>query len=173
LKNINLIIQIFTIFFLINVNNTHAKIGVINLRLLMEQAPQSIIAKQIIENDFKVRKQRLVTLQKKIDSRTSKLINEKNTIPEDKKEKSSLTLENMKTGMNALEKEYQTDYIIRQKEAAENFFQIVKEEIKNLAKEKKYIIVIQSESVFWAHNNLDITEQVLSLLNQNSYLPCC
>ena len=100
MKNINLTIQIFIIFFLINANNIHAKIGVINLRLLMEQAPQSIIAKQIIENDFKVRKQRLVTLQKKIDSRTSKLINEKNTIPKDKKEKSSLTLENMKTGMN-------------------------------------------------------------------------
>lgn len=68
--------------------------------------------------------------------------------------------------MNALEKEYQTDYLIRQKESANDFFRIVRNEIKKIAKEEKYLIIIQNESVFWANNSLDITENILEILNE-------
>jgi outer membrane protein len=166
LKIIHFFFKFLIILFFISIKNTPAAIGIINLRLLMEQAPQSIIAQQIIENDFKVRKQRLISLQKKIDARTSKFINEKELISKEKQNKSSIALQNMKDGMNALEREYQTDYLIRQKESADQFFKLVREKVKHLSKEKKYLIVIQNESVFWANNKLDITENILSLLNK-------
>lgn len=161
---LNFLILIFTC----NIQIAQSNIGIINLRVLMEKAPQSIIAQQIIENDFKVRKQRLISLQKKIDARTKKFINEKDSISQEKRNKANIALQNMKDGMSALEKEYQTDYLIRQKEEADKFFKLVKEKIKLLAKEKKYLLIIQNESIFWANKNLDITEHILTLLNKEN-----
>merc|ERR1712003_525076 len=104
----------------------------------MDQAPQAIIMQKVIENDFKVRKQRLTSLQKKIDEKKLKFMNEKKPISQEKRNK----LKNMEDGMHALERECQTDYMIRQQEATNKFFKLVREQIKNIAKEKKYLIVI-------------------------------
>jgi outer membrane protein len=133
---------------------------------LIEQAPQAIIATQVIENEFKLRKQRLISLQKKIDQKTSKFMKEKDILSKEKQQKSSMALQNMRDGMNALETEFQTDYLIRQKEEMDKFFNIVKQQVKDISNDKKYLIIIHKESVFWANNNLDITDKVLSMLNK-------
>ena len=165
--------RIYGIFFSIlvlsilgNLKSAQASIGIINIRLLMEQAPQAIVIKQVVENDFKSRQQRLRSLQKKIDEKTAKFLKEKEFMSKEKKNKSNLALQNMKEGMNALEREFQTDYVIRQREATDKFFKVVRDEIKALSKERKILIVMKNESVFWANNSLDITEQILSLLNK-------
>ena len=72
MKKFYLYFKSFAIIFFINIihiNYIQAGIGVINLRLLLEQAPQAIIKTQVIENEFKTRKQRLIALQKKIDEK--------------------------------------------------------------------------------------------------------
>ena len=77
-----------------------------------------------------------------------------------------MALQNMRDGMNALETEFRTDYLIRQKEEMDKFFNIVKQQVKDISNDKKYLIIIHKESVFWANNNLDITDKVLSMLNK-------
>ena len=158
-----------TLFFfigLININNIQAGIGVINIRLLLEQAPQAIIKTQVIENEFKTRKQRLITLQKKIDEKKIKFIQEKELLSKEERQKKNISLQKMKEGMNALENEFRTDYVIRQREEMDKFFDNVRVHVKKIAKERKLIVILQKESVFFNNNNIDITEKVLSILNK-------
>ena len=65
MKYFHVFLRFIIIILLLNIKNTQAAIGIINLRLLIEQAPQAIVKTQIIENEFKIRKQRLIALQKK------------------------------------------------------------------------------------------------------------
>lgn len=159
--------MIFVLFSLVCIKTSQAAIGVLNIRIIAEQAPQAIVLTQVIENDFKERKQRLIALEKKIEKKNKVFNQRKEFLSKEEKQKKLIALQKMRDGMNALENEFKTDYVIRQKEEMEKFFVIVRKYVKEIAREKKMLIILHSEAVFWSNSNIDITDNVLSILNKS------
>jgi len=97
---------------------------------------------------LRIEKKRLIALQKKIAEKKSSFQNEKELLSPEERQKVNISLERMQNGMNALEGEFRTDFLMRQKEELDQFFNNVRVHVKKISKERKFIIVIQKECVF-------------------------
>ncbi len=140
------------------------KMGVVNFQKLLEEAPQTKTAMQALENEFAPRRRELLTIQNDLKAKDEKLQKEGAVMAEADRAKAEKSLRDQQREFSRKAGEFQDDASTRRNEEIGKVQRYLVQEIQGYANAQGYDLVL-GEGVFFAKGPLDITANVLAVLN--------
>ena len=141
------------------------KIGVIDVRKVVEQSKSMKALNKRIQSEFKPKQEKIVELQRSMQSKVDKMKREEAVMTA--AEKSNLQ-EQVVAGQRSLqrmEQDYQQDLTLIQNKEMKKFFDSLKVTVDKFAKANGYDIVLQKEAVPFYSDKVDITNKIISKLS--------
>jgi outer membrane protein len=139
------------------------KIGVVNFQKLLEEAPQTKVAMQALENEFAPRRRELMTMQNDLKAREEKLQKEGALMAEADRVKAEKNFRDEQREFSRKAGEFQDDGSTRKNEEIGKVQRYLVTEIQGYANAQGFDLVL-GDGVFFAKGPLDITANVLALL---------
>jgi len=139
------------------------KIGVVNIPLLMANAPQAADAKKRLEKEFSPKDKQLLAQQKSIKRLEDKLARDGLTMTETEKRDLERDIISKRRDAQRAQQEFKEDFSIRRNEELGKMQNRIIEAVKTLAKEGNYDLLL-TEGVIHASKAVDITDQVQAKL---------
>jgi len=146
-----------------------AKIGVVNVARLLQEAPQAQAATQALENEFAARKRDLQNLERDLKARDEKLQKDGATMAEAERRNQEKALRDGQREFARKQNEFMEDLNVRRNEALGQLQRSVLQEVQTYAKSASLDLVI-ADALF-ASPSIDITAQVLSALQAKGRAP--
>lgn len=143
------------------------KIGYVNYNDLMGQSPDAKVMLDALRNEFMPRTRELQALQQSLKTREEKLTKDGATMSEDQRAREDKELRDGDRELQRKQSELQEDFNARRNEELSKLQKSVVEQVQAYAKAQGYDLVI-AEGVIYATNAVNITPQVLAVLNANS-----
>lgn len=139
------------------------KIGYVNFQKLLEDAPQTKVAMQGLENEFAPRRRELLTMQNDLKAREEKLQKEGAVMSEADRTKTEKVFRDEQREFSRKAGEFQDDASTRRNEEIGKVQRYLVTEIQGYATAQGFDLVL-GEGVFYAKGTLDITANVLAVL---------
>jgi outer membrane protein len=139
-----------------------AKIGVVNITRLLQEAPQAQAASQALENEFATRRRDLENQQKDLKAREEKLAKDGAVMAEAERRTAEKTLRDGQRELARKQNEFLEDLNVRRNEALGQLQRSVLQEVQTYAKGAGLDIVVAD--ALYASQSVDITNQVLAAL---------
>jgi outer membrane protein len=146
------------------------KIGVVNVRQLMEESPQARAATRAIEDEFAPRKRDLENLQKEYKAREDKFQRDSAVMAEAERGKAERELRDGQRDLQRRVNEFQEDLNVRQNEEIGRMQRTLLGEIQTYAKAQGYDLVL-GDGVLFAKDAINITAAVLGALEAKGKAP--
>ena len=140
------------------------KIGVVNFEKLLEDAPQTKAAMQALDNEFGPRRRELMAMQNDLKAKEDKLQKEGAVMSEADRANMEKSLRDQQREFQRKAGEFQDDASTRKNEELGKVQRYLVEEIQTYASAQGYDLVL-GQGVFFAKPALDVTAQVLAVLN--------
>ena len=144
--------------------SAEVKMGVVNFQKLLEEAPQTKAAMQALENEFAPRRRDLLTMQNDLKAKDEKLQKEGAVMAEADRAKAEKTLRDQQREFSRKAGEFQDDASTRRNEEIGKVQRYLVSEIQAYANAQGFDLVL-GDGVFFAKGPLDITANVLAVLN--------
>lgn len=135
-----------------------SNIAVVNIRLIMSELPQAKAEAEAMQKEFGPREEELNKIQKD----GAKLQEELKTAKEDKAVEIQRKLAKLKADFDLKAQALQEDSQKRQREAEIKLGKLVQTAIDRIAKERGIELVIRGESVVFATEAVDISDEVIA-----------
>jgi outer membrane protein len=139
-----------------------AKIGVVNIARLLQEAPQAQAASAALENEFAARRRDLENQQKDLKAREDKLAKDGAVMAEAERRNAEKTLRDGQRELARKQNEFLEDLNVRRNEALGQLQRSVLQEVQAYAKSAGLDVVVAD--ALYASPSVDITSQVLSAL---------
>lgn len=146
------------------------KVGVVNVRQLMEDSPQARAATRAIEDEFAPRKRELENLQKELKARDEKFQREAAVMSEADRAKAERDLRETQRDFQRRAQQFQEDVNVRQNEEIGRMQRTLLEEIQTYAKAQNYDVIL-GDGVLYAKDAINVTAAVLGALEGKSKAP--
>jgi outer membrane protein len=146
------------------------KMGYVNFQKLLEDAPQTKTAMQGLENEFAPRRRELLTMQNDLKAREEKLQKEGAVMSEADRTKAEKTFRDQQREFSRKAGEFQDDASTRRNEEIGKVQRYLVQEIQTYANAQGFDLVL-GQGVFFTKPALDVTAQVLAVLNSKPALP--
>lgn len=141
------------------------KIGVVNIPLLMANAPQAAEAKERLEKEFSPKDKQLVAQQKGVKKLEERLARDGLTMTETKKRDLEREIIAKRRDIQRAQQEFKEDFSIRRNEELGKMQNRIIEAVKALAEEGDYDLLL-TEGVIHASDKVDVTEAVQKKLSR-------
>ena len=139
-----------------------AKIGVVNVARLLQEAPQAQAASQALENEFAARKRDLQNSERDLKAREDKLQKDGATMAEAERRNQEKALRDGQRDFARKQNEFMEDLNVRRNEALGQLQRSILAEVQTYAKAAGLDLVV-SEALY-ASPAVDVTNQVLAAL---------
>ena len=139
----------------------------VNSSRVVEQAPQAKSARATIEKEFAPRKDELVAAQKKLKSLQERLQRDGAVMSEAERRKLEREVVTQQRELKRSQDAFREDLNLRRNEEFGKLQRQAAEAISAIAKESGYDLVLEA-GVVYASDKVDITEQVVARLRQNT-----
>jgi outer membrane protein len=146
-----------------------AKIGVVNVARLLQEAPQAQAASQALENEFAARKRELQNLERDLKAREEKLQKDGATMAEADRRNQEKSLRDGQREFARKQNEFLEDLNVRRNEALGQLQRAVLQEVTTYAKSAGYDLVVAD--ALYASAAVDITAPVLSAMQAKGRAP--
>ena len=146
------------------------KVGVVNFEKLLEDAPQTKAAMQALDNEFGPRRRELMTMQNDLKAKDDKLQKEGAVMSEGDRANAEKTLRDQQREFQRKAGEFQDDASTRKNEEIGKVQRYLVQEIQTYANAQGFDLVL-GQGVFFAKPALDVTAQVLAVLNSKPAIP--
>ena len=139
-----------------------AKIGVVNVARLLQEAPQAQAASQALENEFAARKRDLQNSERDLKAREDKLQKDGATMAEAERRNQEKALRDGQRDFARKQNEFMEDLNVRRNEALGQLQRSILAEVQTYAKTAGLDLVV-SEALY-ASPAVDVTNQVLAAM---------
>jgi outer membrane protein len=139
-----------------------AKIGVVNVARLLQEAPQAQAASQALENEFAARKRDLQNSERDLKAREDKLQKDGATMAEAERRNQEKALRDGQRDFARKQNEFMEDLNVRRNEALGQLQRSILAEVQTYAKAAGLDLVV-SEALY-ASPAVDVTNQVLAAM---------
>jgi outer membrane protein len=139
-----------------------ARIGVVNVARLLQEAPQAQAASQALENEFASRRRDLENQQKELKAREERLAKDGAVMPDAERRNAERALRDGQRELARKQNEFLEDLNVRRNEALGQLQRTVLQEVQNYAKGAGLDVVVAD--ALYASPAVDITSQVLAAL---------
>jgi outer membrane protein len=142
------------------------KVGVVNVPLLMDRAPQAKVAMDALQEEFAPRQREIMAKQKEYQDLGEKVQRDVAVMGETERRNAENDLRNLQREINRLQTEFQEDLNLRRNEELGNLQRSMLQEVQNYAKTAGFDLVV-GDGVLYASTAVNITEDVLRAMEAN------
>lgn len=143
------------------------KIGVVNVPLLMDRAPQTKAAMDALQEEFAPRQREFTAKAKELEEFTAKVQKDAAVMGETERRNAEKDLRDLQREVARLQNEFQEDLNLRQNEELGNLQRTLLVEVQKYAQEQGYDLVV-GDGVLFASQAVNITAKVLQAI-ETSY----
>jgi outer membrane protein len=140
-----------------------AKIAVVNIPRLLEEAPQAKAAMQALQDEFAPRMREISTQQKDLKAKEEKLQRDGAVMAENERRTAEKDLREGQRELSRKYNEYNEDLNLRRNEELGKLQRSLLQEVQAFARTGNYDLVV-GDGVLYVNESMDITPQVLSAL---------
>ena len=144
------------------------KVGHVDFRVLVYKSPQYTSVQEKLRKEFKERGESLEAMLKDREALVQKAQKEAATLSQDQKIDMSRQVTEKEAAIKLKKKAFDEDFQRRQAEETKILQAQVLAAVDAYAKEHKYSMIANRQSLVWADPALDITQQVLAKLNASA-----
>ena len=155
----------FIIALLITTSSYAGGVGFVNVAIVMQKAPQSISAIERLEAEFDKKDAELLELEDDIRKGEILLRRSSRSMDEERRERLQKKIVSMKRQFKERSEEFKEEFNERRTAEQAKIQAEVLEIIKELAKRKDFDIIV-SEPVLYADDQVNLTNQVISILEE-------
>ena len=142
------------------------KIGVVNVPVLMERAPQAKIAMDALQEEFAPRQREIVAKQTTFEELTEKVKRDFDVMGETERRNAEKDLRDLQREVTRLQNEFREDLNLRRNEELGMLQRALLKEVQDYAQTTGYDLVV-GDGVLYASQTVNITELVLRAMEAN------
>ena len=142
------------------------KIGVVNIPVLMEQAPQARVAMAALEEEFQPRQRTIVAKQSEFEELSEKVQRDVAVMGEVERRNAEKELRDLQREVTRLQTEFREDLNLRRNEELGNLQRSLLKEVQDYAEASGFDLVV-GDGVLYASTTVNITENVLRSMEAN------
>jgi outer membrane protein len=160
------LIAIFLILiFNTSIVSAEIKIGFVEIKKILQNAPQTVKANKKLEKEFTKRTKQLKKTVKKIKQKEIAFQKDSMTMSDSDREKKIKAIQALKIDAQRTEREVREDIDLRRKEEIGNVQSLVNIAVEKVAKEQGYDLILY-QGVAYAGKKVDITNVVIKALGK-------
>ena len=142
------------------------KIGVVNIPVLMERAPQTKAAMDALQEEFAPRQREFLAKQKEYEDLAAKVQKDIAVMGETERRNAEKNLRDLQREVSRLQTEFREDLNLRQNEELGILQRSILKEVQDYAQQEGYDLVV-GDGVLFASTAVNITEEVLRAVEAN------
>ena len=142
------------------------KIGVVNVPVLMDRAPQAKLAMDALQEEFAPRQREILAKQKEYEDLGEKVQRDVSVMGETERRNAENDLRNLQREVTRLQNEFREDLNLRRNEELGNLQRALLAEVQTYAQSAGYDLVV-GDGVLYASTAVNITENVLRAMEAN------
>jgi outer membrane protein len=142
------------------------KIGVVNVPLLMDRAPQTKAAMDALQEEFAPRQREILAKQTELQELVEKAQKDAAVMSETERRNAEKSVRDLQREVQRLETEFREDLNLRQNEELGTLQRAILAEVQTFAQAQGYDIVV-GDGVLFASTAANITEEVLRAIEAN------
>lgn len=142
------------------------KIGVVNVPLLLDRAPQTKAAMDDLQEEFAPRQREFAAKAKELEDMQAKVQKDSAVMGESERRTAEKDLRDLQREVARLQNEFQEDLNLRQNEELGNLQRALLAEVQTYAQQQGYDLVV-GDGVLFASTAINITEEVLRVIETN------
>ena len=142
------------------------KIGVVNVPLLMDRAPQTKAAMDALEQEFAPRQREFAAKAKELEDLNAKLQRDAAVMGETERRNADKQLRDLQREVSRLQTEFQEDLNLRQNEELGNLQRSILADVQQFAQDQGFDLVV-GDGVLYASAAVIITDDVLRAIEAN------
>ena len=136
------------------------KIGVVNVSLLMDRAPQTKSAMDALQEEFAPRQREILAKQTELQEEVEKAQRDASVMSETERRNAEKSVRDLQREVTRLDTEFREDLNLRQNEELAKLQRSILQEVQTYAQAEGYDIV-GGDGVLFASTSANITEEVL------------
>jgi len=142
------------------------KVGVVNVPVLMERAPQAKVAMDALQEEFAPRQRDIVAKQTQFEELTEKVKRDFDVMGETERRNAEKELRDLQREVTRLQNEFREDLNLRRNEELGKLQRSLLKEVQDYAQTTNYDLVV-GDGVLYASQTVNITELVLRAMEAN------
>ena len=142
------------------------KIGVVNVPVLMEQAPQARVAMAALEEEFQPRQRVILAKQTEFKELSDRVQRDIAVMGETERRNAEKELRDLQREVTRLQTEFQEDLNLRRNEELGSLQRSLLKEVQDYAQAAGFDLVV-GDGVLYASTAVNITENVLRAVEAN------
>ena len=142
------------------------KIGVVNVPVLMERAPQAKVAMDALQEEFAPRQREILAKQKEYEELGEKVQRDVAVMGETERRNAENDLRNLQREVTRLQNEFREDLNLRRNEELGTLQRALLQEVQTYAQSTGFDLVV-GDGVLYASDAVNITENVLRAMEAN------
>ncbi|MGB5353679.1 MAG: OmpH family outer membrane protein [Woeseia sp.] len=147
-------------------NAQNLKVGVVNIPVLMERAPQTKSAMDALQEEFAPRQREFLAKQKEYEDLAAKVQKDVAVMGETERRNAEKNLRDLQREVTRMQTEFREDLNLRQNEELGVLQRSLLKEVQDYASQEGYDLVV-GDGVLFASTAVNITEEVLRAVEAN------
>ena len=152
--------------FVLPANAQELKVGVVNIPVLMDRAPQTKAAVDALQEEFAPRQREFLAKQKEYEDLAAKVQKDLAVMGETERRNAEKNLRDLQREVTRLQTEFREDLNLRQNEELGILQRSLLKEVQDFAQQEGYDLVV-GDGVLFASTAVNITEEVLRAVEAN------
>ncbi len=141
------------------------KIAVVDMQQIMQQSKEMKTIQQQLENEFKPRRDKLISLEGQIKADMEKYKKDAAVMSKAEQQKMQEKIVGAQREFEQEGQKYQRDLNAKHNAEMQKLYSKVRAVIEKVAKDSGYDLVLQKETAPYADNKLDLTDKVIKKLS--------
>ena len=162
----SLIGMMLVVVFALPVAAQELKVGVVNVPLLMDRAPQTKAAMDALEEEFAPRQREILAKQKEYQDLSEKVQRDIAVMGEAERRNAERDLRDLQREVQRLQTEFREDLNLRRNEELGNLQRALLKEVQDYAQTAGFDLIV-GDGVLYASNAINVTELVLRAVEAN------
>ena len=142
------------------------KVGVVNIPILLDRAPQTKAAMDALQEEFAPRQREFLAKQKEYEELATKVQKDVAVMGETERRNAEKNLRDLQREVTRLQTEFREDLNLRQNEELGILQRSLLKEVQDYAQQEGYDLIV-GDGVLFASNAVNITEEVLRAVEAN------
>ncbi|MCD5390752.1 OmpH family outer membrane protein [candidate division NPL-UPA2 bacterium] len=141
------------------------KIGYVDIGRVIDGYPRAREAKEALREEQEARHKELSRKREEIDKLEEELKAQEALLKEEEKRKRARLIEEKRRRWEQLFWEYDLEFRSKVMEKQREVLEEIRQAIESFGKEKGYTLILDARQVFYGLKGLDVTEEIIKLLN--------
>lgn len=165
-KVVVLLASVFAVFVSAAAYADDMKIGVVDVRQVLQKSPQVAQMQAKLQQEFGARDKQIQQAQQQLQANVEKLNRDGSVMSANDRNALIKSTQTEQQNLRSMQMEFQKDVYAKQNAAMQTILGQVQEVVTKVAKEKGLTLVLSKEAVAYANNDTDITSEVISQVDK-------